>query len=182
MCHCVWSNTNRAVCVQDKHKHAVQTVLEIFFKSHLPTAELQEYVDVVLVFKMMWEFHHMLVRQGFVELDLICYLLKIWQLNCEHISILEQKPDIKFQLSMGPSLRQRHHVPCPSGVVWTLCSVESPSQHTFCCWRGLSSHSIEQSHPKGRQTGCSVKKSSRLKTCNGYKQSASMTSLWSANQ
>lgn len=29
--------------------------------SHLPTAELKEYVDVVLVLKMMGEFHHMLV-------------------------------------------------------------------------------------------------------------------------
>lgn len=40
-------------------------------------------------------------------------------------------------------------VPCLSGVVWTPCSVGSPSLHTFCCWTGLSSHSIEQSRPLG---------------------------------
>lgn len=39
--------------------------------SHLPTAELEEYVYVILVFKMMREFHYMLVRQGFVQFDLI---------------------------------------------------------------------------------------------------------------
>lgn len=44
--------------------------------SHLSTAELEEYVDVFLVFKMMREFHHVLVRQGFVEVDLIGYLFK----------------------------------------------------------------------------------------------------------
>lgn len=44
--------------------------------SHLSTAELEEYVDVFLVFKMMGEFHHMLVRQGFMEVDLIGYLFK----------------------------------------------------------------------------------------------------------
>lgn len=42
-----------------------------FPRSHLPTAELQEYVDVFLVFEMMREFNHMLVWQGFVQLDLV---------------------------------------------------------------------------------------------------------------
>lgn len=44
---------------------------------HLPTAQLEEYVDVFVVFKMMWEFHHMLVGQGFVQLNLIRDLSKI---------------------------------------------------------------------------------------------------------
>lgn len=48
-----------------------------FLWSHLATAELEEYVDVFLVFEMMREFHHMLVRQGFMELDLIRYLFEI---------------------------------------------------------------------------------------------------------
>jgi len=43
----------------------------VVLKSHLPTAELEEDVDVFLVFEVMGEFHHMLVRQGFVELDLV---------------------------------------------------------------------------------------------------------------
>lgn len=44
--------------------------------SHLPTAQLEEYVDVFVVFEVMGEFHHMLVGQGFVQLDLICNLSK----------------------------------------------------------------------------------------------------------
>lgn len=40
-------------------------------QTHLSTAKLQEYVDVFLVFKIVREFHHMLVRQGPVQLDLI---------------------------------------------------------------------------------------------------------------
>jgi len=43
--------------------------------AHLSTAELQEDVDVVLVFEVMGELHHVLVRQGFVELDLVGDLL-----------------------------------------------------------------------------------------------------------
>lgn len=38
-------------------------------------------------------------------------------------------------------------LPYPFDEVLTPCSVVSPSQHTFCCWKGLSFHSIVQSHP-----------------------------------
>lgn len=48
-------------------------ILEIS-ETHLSTAELQEYVDVFLVFEIMREFHHVLVRQRSVQLDLICDL------------------------------------------------------------------------------------------------------------
>lgn len=42
--------------------------------SHLPTAELQENVYVFLVFKVMRKFHDVLVRERFVQLDLVCDL------------------------------------------------------------------------------------------------------------
>lgn len=38
---------------------------------YLSTAELQENVDVFLVFKVMREFHDVFVRQGFVQLNLV---------------------------------------------------------------------------------------------------------------
>lgn len=53
---------------KQKPVHCVQSK---FLTPHLTTAELEEDVDVLLVFEMMGEFHHMLVRQGFVELDLV---------------------------------------------------------------------------------------------------------------
>lgn len=40
-------------------------------RTHLPTAELQEDVDVLLIFEVVGELHHVLVRQGSVELDLV---------------------------------------------------------------------------------------------------------------
>lgn len=42
--------------------------------AHLSAAELQENVDVVLVFKMMGELHHMSVLEVLMKLNFICYL------------------------------------------------------------------------------------------------------------
>lgn len=64
----LWSNAREAVSAQRTQS---STDCSRVLKSHLPTAELEEYVDVLLVLKIMREFHHMLVRQRSVQLDLV---------------------------------------------------------------------------------------------------------------
>lgn len=51
--------------------HFEMNVPSLFY---LSTAELQENVNVFLVFKVMREFDDVLVRQSFVQLDLVCDL------------------------------------------------------------------------------------------------------------
>lgn len=116
--------------------------------SYLSSAQLEEYVDVFVIFEMMGEFHHMLVGQGFVQLDLICDLSKFnSRSTCDPILGVAQSGCS----NQSHLLNMTNRVPCPSGVVWTPCSVESPSLHTFCWWKGPSSHSIVRNHPLGEQ-------------------------------
>lgn len=44
--------------------------------AHLSTAELEEDVDVVLIFKMMRKLDNVFVLKGFVQLDFISYLIE----------------------------------------------------------------------------------------------------------
>lgn len=83
----------------------MQTVV---LKSHLPTAELEEDVDVFLVFKMMREFHHMLVRQGFVELDLIRDLLRFEKPSvlCAYFNT-KHKSDVEVRSCRGLCARRK---------------------------------------------------------------------------
>lgn len=44
--------------------------------AHLSAAELQEDVDVVLIFEVMRKLDNMFVLEGFVQLDFIRYLME----------------------------------------------------------------------------------------------------------
>ena len=70
-------------------------------QTHLSTAELQKDVDVLLVFKVMGELDHVLMRQGFVELNLICDL---WM---QHNRVGIQMSDDKMEVGAPPSQSQQ---------------------------------------------------------------------------
>lgn len=119
--------------------------------AHLSAAELEEDVDVVLIFKMMRKLDHMFVQEGFMQLNFIGYLTSNHSMA---VSRNRTNDFINMKVNMTKSTDPR--LPCLSGEVWTLCFVESLSQHTSCCWKDQSSHNSEQTLPATKYVGLST--------------------------
>lgn len=126
-------------------KHFTSTSKE----AYLSAAELEEDVDVVLIFKMMREFDDMFVLEGSVQFDFIRYLTKNHNMTAVRMITRRMIFYFFFFNLINPA---GLCLPCPSGVAWTLCFVGLPSQHTSCCWKYQSSHNSEQTLPVTEHT------------------------------